>query len=359
MSVTRIRLADVTGSDIERWHALAAAAEPNPFLEAEFVLAAAAALGAERVWLDVVRSGNDWNLCLPVHDVRHWHHVPVPGTVPWFHDYCFLGTPIVRAGVERAAVSELLDGFTESRTSSFMGLETVVADGSFRQALGEATSELGVHVTAIRQFERAALRRRPDGDYLQIKPKHRREFRRQRDRLAEQLGAPLETRDVSGDLGAVDQFLVLEASGWKGRSGTAFAAIEGHDDFFRRMCAAFADLGRLQMLELHADGQAVAMKCNIRAAEGSFCFKIAFDESWSRFSPGILLELDNIERFHADPSIKWMDSCASHTNAMINRLWPDRRSLETLVLTRGPRGLAARKTFEAARVARRAMKGNQ
>jgi len=32
---------------------------------------------------------------------------------------------------------------------------------------------------------------------------------------------------------------------------------------------------------------------------------------------------------------RWMDSCTSAGNAMINRLWQDRRALQTLVVATG------------------------
>ena len=72
------------------------------------------------------------------------------------------------------------------------------------------------------------------------------------------------------------------------------------------------------------------MKCNLRAGDAVFCFKIAFDEEFAKFSPGIQLELDNVERFHEGSA--WMDSCATPDHPMINRLWPDRRRIRTVLL---------------------------
>ena len=43
---------------------------------------------------------------------------------------------------------------------------------------------------------------------------------------------------------------------------------------------------------------AVAMKCNFLSGAGSFAFKIAFDEAFARFSPGVQLEIDNVQAFH-------------------------------------------------------------
>lgn len=96
-----------------------------------------------------------------------------------------------------------------------------------------------------------------------------------------------------------------------------------------------------------AGGTTVAMKCNLLAGDAVFCFKIAFDEEWARFSPGVLLEVENVERFHAGEAT-WMDSCADPDNAMINRLWPDRRRISTLLVPCG--GVFGQSSRSGARV---------
>ena len=146
----------------------------------------------------------------------------------------------------------------------------------------------------------------------------------------------------AGDPEAVERFLRLEADGWKGREGTAMLDLPGHADFFREVCERFAALGRLQLYELRAGERTVAMKVNLLAPPGLFMFKIAHDEELGKFSPGVHLELENVERF-LETDLKWMDSCADPHNQMINRLWPDRRQLTSIVLARGGlRGRASR-----------------
>jgi len=139
------------------------------------------------------------------------------------------------------------------------------------------------------------------------------------------------TREVSSDPVASERFLALERAGWKGRAGTAFASSPRHAEFFRTVCERFADAGRLELLAFEAGDRTLAMKCNLLAGEAVFCFKIAFDEEFARFSPGLQLELDNVERFH-EGSAAWMDSCAAPDHPMINRLWPDRRRIQTVLL---------------------------
>ena len=42
------------------------------------------------------------------------------------------------------------------------------------------------------------------------------------------------------------------------------------------------------------------MKCNVSAGDTLFCFKIAYDEELAHYSPGILLEAENVDVFHCE-----------------------------------------------------------
>ncbi|HEV2668965.1 MAG TPA: GNAT family N-acetyltransferase, partial [Blastocatellia bacterium] len=74
---------------------------------------------------------------------------------------------------------------------------------------------------------------------------------------------------------------------------------------------------------------------NFLSGQGSFAFKIAFDEEYARYSPGVLLELENIRRLHAQSKVKWMDSCAATSHPMFDRLLPDRRTIQDVVIGAG------------------------
>jgi CelD/BcsL family acetyltransferase involved in cellulose biosynthesis len=81
------------------------------------------------------------------------------------------------------------------------------------------------------------------------------------------------------------------------------------------------------MLGLALDGKWIALKCNFLSAPGGFAFKIAYDETYARFSPGVLLELETLARLHRRSELAWMDSCAAEDHAMKNRLWTERRAI--------------------------------
>ena len=93
-----------------------------------------------------------------------------------------------------------------------------------------------------------------------------------------------------------------------------------------RLVATSVKAGRLDFLRLDLDGRAIAMLVNFLAPPGSFSFKIAFDEDFARFSPGVLIQLENLQIL-ARGDIDWMDSCAAEHHPMIDSLWGERRSV--------------------------------
>lgn len=325
-------LSELRRRDIEDWTELAAAAvEPNPFYEPEPVLAAADAFAEARPALLAVRDADGMIACLPVTTGR-WRG-RLPALAGWRHIYAFLGTPLVREQrVEEGLMGLLGAAGGTGRRRLPLVLERVTADGAVGSTLRQAIDAGGGRCLLDVRGERALLKRRPADDYLTcIGAHHRRDLARLSRRLAEHLGGEVVAVDRAGEEAGIDAFLELESSGWKGRAGTAMRTRPGHGEFFGRVCRSFAASERLELLELVGNGRTVAMKCNLRAGEGAFAFKIAYDDELERYSPGIQLELANIAAFHAS-QISWMDSCAESDNEMINRLWPERRQLCSLVI---------------------------
>lgn len=344
MKAELVPVGELTCRQLDGWHALAERAiEPNPFFDPDFVLPAVRGLGeAGDVAIAYVRDGDEWLGCLPVRHYRRWHRLPLPCVATWRHSYCLLGTPLLAPGQPGEALAAIVEAMrTDAGSVAFAALEWIPAEG----AVGAALADLPGRPIPFEQFSRAALRRRPQCDYLegQVKGKHRREFRRMARALEEELGGEMTLVDRAGDPAAIEAFLSLEASGWKGREETALTADPGHAAFFTEMSGALASRGAIELLFLEANGEVAAARCSLLAGGMSFCFKVAYDERFSRYSPGRELELRLVERFHEENHLTSMDSCADAGNELYNRIWPDRRELATLAYrSPGPLGIAAR-----------------
>jgi CelD/BcsL family acetyltransferase involved in cellulose biosynthesis len=342
----------LTPTDIDAWRDLAGrSAEANPFFEPELVLPAAKHLGGGGVGLLIAGDSGGWIACLPVRSGRLGGVVKSLGS--WRHPYCFLGTPLVDPNRLEEGIGGLIEHALRREKRPVLAFDRI-GDGPALQALRDLAAERGLDVAYEHPLTRAALERRPEGGYLEERRSHhRREIKRLGRRLEDSLGAPLTVVDRAGSEEAVESFLGLEASGWKGQANTALASIGAHADFFRSVCSGFTDQGRLQLLSLEADGRRVAMKCNLAGGQGLFCFKIGHEAELRRFSPGVQLERANVEIFHEQREERFMDSCADPDNDMINRLWPDRLTVTNVVLARrGAHSLVCRGGISAVRALR-------
>ena len=333
--------ASIPGQLAEDWIALAgAAAEPNSFAEPWFLAASLAALAGDReIRLVEVRRGSELIGVLPVAIESSYARVGVRFVQNWCHHHLFLGTPLVRRGEETAfwsAVLELLD--RAEWAPSLLHLRGLVEDGPVHRGLAAAARLAGRGCATVHRESRALLVSSDDPEaYYRaaVRPKKRKEIRRLRGRLAE-LGE-VRVRQLAPDEPLepwCDQFLALEASGWKGRAGTALACDPRTDRFFRNVLAAAHAEQKLQLLRLDVGGRPIAMLVNFLAPPGSFSFKTCFDEDYARFSPGVLIQLENLALV-ARTELDWMDSCASEHHPMIDSLWSGRRSLVRVTVRLG------------------------
>lgn len=90
-----------------------------------------------------------------------------------------------------------------------------------------------------------------------------------------------------------DAFLV-ESAGWKGSQGSALAIDSKVGAFYTQLAHAACELGTLRMGMLRIAGQAAAMQIAIEQDGCFWLFKMGFDESFSRFSPGTLLMVESL-----------------------------------------------------------------
>lgn len=339
-----VRSAASAVADLEQeWTALAeTASEPNAFAEHWFVAASLRTLARETdIRLLEVRDGERLIGLLPVEGHKGYARLPLRIVQNWAHDQMFLYTPLVAAGAERAfwtAVLATLDA--ADWAPGLLHLRGLAENGPVHRGLIAARPHVTVH-REVRAFLESDLS--PEAYYEQaVRQKKRKEIRRLGNRLAEQ--GPVAARALA-DAAGLDAwctiYLALEKAGWKGAAGSALAGRPETEAFFREAVAAAHDAGRLQFLRLDVGDACIAMLVNFLTPPGSFSFKTVFDEAWARYSPGVLIQLENLKILD-DPRIRWMDSCAAEDHPMIDSLWTGRRAIVRVsVPLKGPRRRAA------------------
>jgi CelD/BcsL family acetyltransferase involved in cellulose biosynthesis len=331
------------------WDALAlCASEPNPFFESWYLLPALMAFDpAGEVRLLRFEAGGELAGLLPVSRPRRYYRWPIPNLSSWLHANCFLGVPLVAAGLEREFWRELL-GWADRYPGGalFLHLGHIPLEGPMHAALAEVLAEQRREGALVFREERAMLASKlpPEAYFAEaLSGKKRKELRRQYARLSEQGEVCFERQDDAAGLdGWIDRFLELESSGWKGAAGSALAADPGTAHLFRESLHGAAARGRLERLTLGIDGAPIAMLASFITPPGAFSYKTAFDERYARYSPGVLLQRENLALLDR-PDIAWCDSCAAADHPMIDHIWRERRAIGRLSIAIG--GGLRRKLF--------------
>jgi CelD/BcsL family acetyltransferase involved in cellulose biosynthesis len=335
------RLLDLDAATIRRWSRLAEhAAEPNPYVEPDFALAAARHLaGGDRAELLTVGTDAELWFALPVLRSGHFWRAPVPVVQSWAHPYCFLDTPLLHPGRGVSAWRLLRRALARPGVPWWLVLPATSVDGPVYRSAVEATEatrrgRAGVHVFDARP--RCVAHRDAGEREVALSTRSRRRLARRRHAWAAELGAPVHTLDLDLASGALDEaielFLRGEATGWKARQGTALASNPSHAAFFRELCRAYAADNRIELLALWAGDDVAAVTCNLIAQDAVFCFKGGFDDRFASHSPGLQLEVDCLLRFRESRCRSYLDSCAYSGNTWVDRVYPGVREFATIIV---------------------------
>jgi CelD/BcsL family acetyltransferase involved in cellulose biosynthesis len=334
---------------LAKWDALANdASEPNPFAERWYLAAALRALESDKVRVAVVRNDGLIGI-IPLLWQSRYAGLPVAHVQNWLNHNAFLGTPLVRKGAESAFWAALLAKLDHDTDGAlFLHLTGMATEGAVARSLAETCGKGSRRHGLVQLEERALLEQglSPDA-YLEthVRGKKRKELRRQHKRLAEEGTLTFERNDGSMGLDTwIAEFLALEKSGWKGANGSALDCADSTRALFRGALQGAAQAGKLELLTLRLDGRAIAMLANFLNPPGAFSFKTAFDENYARFSPGVLIQIENLALLERD-GIDWCDSCAAQDHPMIDSLWAGRRAIGRYSVAIG--GTARRTAFAA------------
>ncbi|MCD2324349.1 GNAT family N-acetyltransferase [Sphingomonas sp. IC-56] len=333
--VSRIAAADDSAL-AQEWDALAReAGTANPFYGRAAVLACLALPEAGVPRLLLVREAGSGQLAglMPVATRRKRGLALCVEN--WDQRVRALGEPLVRAGAEqgfwRAALPLLA-----RQPGWYLRLSGLDADSASTRALLDVLREAGRRYYLTRDYGRAVLNRGLSSEAhaaAHVRSKVLKEHRRLRSRLNEH-GALRFERLAADD--AVDPWIdalfALEATGWKGREGVAASADPATEQCFRTILRAAHCEGTLDFHRMIVGDTVVAMLANLERGDEAFQLKIAYDEDWARYSPGVLIEMAYLAHALDVRNLRRVDSCARADHPMIDRIWPDRRRIVSLAI---------------------------
>jgi CelD/BcsL family acetyltransferase involved in cellulose biosynthesis len=225
-------------------------------------------------------------LGMPVRSLRLPRHAHLP-----------MGDMICAAGVDPADVLHELGAFLSAEGEAWDVIE-------FAPLLEESPTVAAlpnlpgiVHVTREKTCDQLECA----GDFDTIKAKFSKNFRsnlnKARNKLAKRENVRMSSVSGHGQLqSAFEDFLALEASGWKGAAGagTAIALHPELINFYQALIDKLAN--RVVINSLHVDGELIAAQFCVRDNDTLYILKLSYDEGHARLAPGNMLLEQVIEQ---------------------------------------------------------------
>jgi CelD/BcsL family acetyltransferase involved in cellulose biosynthesis len=270
----------------------------------------------------------------------------------WSNPFGPLGTPLLDA--EDAA--ETISNLYEALAAPSAGLPPVLVlpdirlNGKFAQLARAVAIGENLPLTVTDTFSRPMLESLLDGPtYLReaVGPQRLRELKRQWNNLAKQGSLAYNVARQPDEIRLrMEEFLVLEASGWKGRERSAMIMDRFRAAFAREAVNNLAEADSVRIHTLDLDGKAIATIVVLLMAGEAYAWKTAYDERYAKYSPGKLLVAELTEWHLDDANIIRSDSCAVPDHPVMSRLWQEREEMGTLVI-----GLAQNRDRDVRQVA--------
>jgi hypothetical protein len=326
--------------DVREWDQLAASAlEANPFYSRHYVLAGLDTIDRQ-AGINAVSVRDRTGDLVGLFPFRRRFIAPFPWTVARGAENSqqFSGIPLVAPGSAAFAIDAWLETLKSGSVPRFWALGNVSLEGEFAQTVMKAAGAHGLKTVTVLPYDRPYLARHPEGfagHCTDVVSKSRQQDIRRNLRRLREMGELSFERAVEPGLVAerLDQFLVMERSGWKGQQGSALLCDPAEGIFARRAFSGADNSAlRASIDSLLLDGEPIAMSVNIACGSSAFTPKCAHDERFRKQSPGLVLEYLIVERFYSDDTFSDMDAATTTGGHVVQGLWNGRKRMGRLIV---------------------------
>lgn len=233
-------------------------------------------------------------------------------------------------------------------------LPLLPVEGSVFAALATALAATNSSITTFERWHRPMLAPEPGDDaerYLRRALGQGYKKRMQQHRQLEKAGALTYRRHRGTETAAaLEEFLALEAAGWKGRGGTALARLPHHAAYIREIVQNFAAIDGIRIDLLRLDDAPIAGGLLLDLAGQSHFLKIAYDESRARLSPGRALAIEMLRADFAASRPFRLDSGAGDRVDPSAYPWGERQEMANAIVALTGRSAALPRLAAAARL---------
>jgi CelD/BcsL family acetyltransferase involved in cellulose biosynthesis len=273
---------------IEAWDSLAERYHAAPFVRPGWIEAWWQAFGRGELKLLTAHSGGELRGVLPIVERGRRLSSPVNAHTPLFG---FVAADDTAA----YELAHLL--FSEGHTLST--IDPLDADDIGLWALREAAADNGyrLHVRTHRRSPYIEIEPPFDSFVMGLRRKFRSEIKRRKRRLEEVGVLQLVVHEGREDLETIlTESLFVEASGKKGRQGTAIIQDATINRFYKDMSHWASAAGILRLATLMLDERIIAFDLALEDERSHYLVKTGYDQSFARFGPGMLLRYEMLAR---------------------------------------------------------------
>jgi CelD/BcsL family acetyltransferase involved in cellulose biosynthesis len=256
----------------------------------------------------------------------------------WSNPFSALGTPLIDRDEPVGVVEDVLEILSRKhlKMPEVLVVPDIAENGAAASAIKTAAIGRNLSVISTNRLERPIMRTGEDPEtYLRaaLTPHHLRGYRRMLRRLGELGTITLnEFREPADVRRRTEEFLALEARGWKGRERTAMSIDRYRAAFAREALYMLAERDMCRIHTLDLNGKAIASLVVFREGNTAYTWKTTYDEAYAKWSPGTLLMLDASSKLLDNPNIERVDSLAVPDHPVMSRMWKERETMVSLVI---------------------------
>lgn len=318
------------------------AMEPNVFFSARFLAPAMPRIEERQVRIALIRdrkpNSSRMRLLMPFSIDKPGFAVGPSIIRVWSNNFGPLGTPLVDGEDAAETLDNLLEGLLrrELQLPTTLVMPDVRLNGTLVQMLKAVAIGRNLPVTVANPYERPMLHSSQEAlDYLTaaISPSHLREMRRQWRLLEKQGELVYNVARQPGEIHRrMEEFMAIEAAGWKGKKRSAMVLDRHHAAFAREAISNLAAVDAVRIHTIDLDGKAIASMIVLMMGGEAYTWKTAYNEEFARYSPGKLLMGELTEWQLDDANIVRSDSCAVSDHPIMSRFWREREDMGTLIV---------------------------
>ncbi len=318
------------------------AMEPNVFFTGRFLAPALPRLEDRQIRIGILRDTDRGRrrarILMPFSVEKPGFSLGAPIMRIWANDFAPLGTPLVDAEDAAQSLDSLLEVLARPDTQlpQVLVFPDLKLNGRFARLIKALALSRNLPINVTNEVERPMLESYEDGPtYIagSIAARHRQEMRRQRKQLKAVGNLVYEVARQPGVVRLrMEEFLLMEAQGWKGTKRSAMILDRYRSAFAREAVSNLAEADAVRVHTMSIDRRCIASMIVFVMAGEAYTWKTTYDEAFARYSPGKLL-LEDLTEWHLDDAnILRTDSCAVPDHPIMSRFWRERETMGTLVI---------------------------